>query len=290
MVLTSSDIENIVSFRATCRYHAALTDAFLQRRRDQILRTFIPDVAAFTDFLNNSNAVVSGSSALRLILAAADVTWDISDLDIYIPLSSGPDASAFFRRFGYSIIPYARPKTKYRCRKIRSVVAAVNGSRKIDIVVSCDGLPILPIFQFHSSVVMNYFTPTTIFCAYPALTLQFKGLINPMAFTRHQILPRRTLLALTKYAERGFEFASSGLAWSSSESHRCTQSLDCPLRARTSFDSACLSVSFSCPTLTPNTLVRRDREMFGWLLGGYHCRESERLFSPYVFYTPVRQM
>ncbi|KAG2090587.1 uncharacterized protein F5147DRAFT_586639 [Suillus discolor] len=161
--------------------------------------------------MHTSNAVISGSSTLRLILAVVDTTWPISDLDIYIPLSSGPSATEFFHRFGYDIIPYPRPKSKYGSKKVRSVVAAVKGSHKVDIVLSCDGRPILPIFQFHSTIVMNYFTPTTIFSAYPALTLQFKGLINPMACTHHHMLPPRTLRAVTKYANRGFEFASSGL-------------------------------------------------------------------------------
>ncbi|KAG2130954.1 uncharacterized protein EDB93DRAFT_1094604 [Suillus bovinus] len=287
MVLCFIDIQNIVVLCATCHQNAILTDSFLQRRRDRILRYFIPDVPAFMHFLKSSNAVISGSSALRLILAVADISWPISDLDIYILLSSGPSTTEFFHCFGYDIIPYPHPKTKYGCKKIWSVVAAVKGSQKIDIVLSCDGRPILPIFQFHSSIVMNYFTPTTIFSAYPALTLQFKGIINPMACTHHHMLPPRTMRALTKYVNRGFQFASSGLAWTCAENHTCTQTFDCPLHARTSFDSGCLNVSFSTPTCSSDIARCGSKEMYGWLLGGFYCQDLHYKFPPYVFYIPL---
>ncbi|KAI5981988.1 hypothetical protein F5J12DRAFT_695060, partial [Pisolithus orientalis] len=53
-----------------------------------------------------------------------------------------------------------------------------NGSHYTDVVVSKTMTTISPLFQFHSTAVMNFTTTDSIFCAYPGLALHKCALIN----------------------------------------------------------------------------------------------------------------
>ncbi|KAI6029122.1 hypothetical protein BKA83DRAFT_4047502, partial [Pisolithus microcarpus] len=80
-------------------------------------------------------------------------------------------------------------------------------SSKIDVIVSTNSSPISPIFQFHSTALINFITSTSIFCAYPQLTLQQLSLVNPFV-VYGQALKRSTLMALLKYNDRKIAYTS----------------------------------------------------------------------------------
>lgn len=65
---------------------------------------------------------------------------------------------------------------EYEGNEIERVITLGNSTHKIDVVVSRMSLSIAPIFQFHSSVVMNYVSVDTFFSAYPSLTMESIGL------------------------------------------------------------------------------------------------------------------
>ncbi|KIK22943.1 hypothetical protein PISMIDRAFT_47531, partial [Pisolithus microcarpus 441] len=57
----------------------------------------------------------------------------------------------------------------YANSKVASVIVISNGHTKIDIIISQTSAAISPIFQFHSTAVMNFVSADTIFCCYPNL-------------------------------------------------------------------------------------------------------------------------
>ncbi|KIO10314.1 hypothetical protein M404DRAFT_92271, partial [Pisolithus tinctorius Marx 270] len=62
---------------------------------------------------------------------------------------------------------------------IASVITWAKGNHHIDIIVSNTDVVVSPIFQFHSTVVMNFVSADHIFCAYPTLTLWGLSILNP---------------------------------------------------------------------------------------------------------------
>ncbi|KIN98976.1 hypothetical protein M404DRAFT_92790, partial [Pisolithus tinctorius Marx 270] len=53
-----------------------------------------------------------------------------------------------------------------------------NGHKLIDIIVSKTTSALSPIFQFHSTAIMNFFSANSLFCAYPSLTQCHHTMIN----------------------------------------------------------------------------------------------------------------
>ncbi|KIO08143.1 hypothetical protein M404DRAFT_108858, partial [Pisolithus tinctorius Marx 270] len=53
-----------------------------------------------------------------------------------------------------------------------------NGEKLIDVIISKTTSALSPIFQFHSTAVMNFFTANSLFCTYPLLTLHHCAMIN----------------------------------------------------------------------------------------------------------------
>lgn len=60
-------------------------------------------------------------------------------------------------------------------------------------------------FEFHSTVVINFFGGGVIFCAYPKLTLQYLARVNP-AVTYSRNMGMDTMDVMWKYILRGFHY------------------------------------------------------------------------------------
>lgn len=71
--------------------------------------------------------------------------------------------------------------------------------RVINIVVTSFPVAIAPIFMFHSTAVMNYFTSNAIVSAYPRMTADLGGLVNSCAFREDD----KTAGWFRKYKGRG---------------------------------------------------------------------------------------
>ncbi|KIN94092.1 hypothetical protein M404DRAFT_73349, partial [Pisolithus tinctorius Marx 270] len=129
-------------------------------------------------------AVISGSLALHMVLPANSCAWTPSDLDIYNAkacLSHFHHALTFSECLlaGYNVIRETRvDASSYNMSTIRSILTFSNGTHYIDVIVSKTSTALSPLFQFHSTAVMNFISADTIFCAYPNLTFNHCALIN----------------------------------------------------------------------------------------------------------------
>ncbi|KIO08013.1 hypothetical protein M404DRAFT_38544, partial [Pisolithus tinctorius Marx 270] len=130
--------------------------------------------------------------------------WSSSDLDIYVPYNSQPQLYNLLRKHQYNIVREGRTNhNDYSPSTIFTVTTFGNGQRHIDVVVSKTSSALSPIFQFHSTAVMNFFTADSLFCAYPSLTLHHRALINTASLRGRTFTPSH-MLALIKYKSRGF--------------------------------------------------------------------------------------
>ncbi|KAI6045831.1 hypothetical protein EDC04DRAFT_2531863, partial [Pisolithus marmoratus] len=147
--------------------------------------------------------IISGSTALYLLLPEHGTSWMPTDLDIYIPQGTSTLIQNQLKVEGYSTI--AEPTVNhlgYTYSHICHVVVISNGKRKIDLVVSRTSMALSPIFQFHSTTVMNFISADTVFCCYPQLTLCRLSMVNarPLYYSPH----KRTIIdGIRKYTARG---------------------------------------------------------------------------------------
>ncbi|KIO05049.1 hypothetical protein M404DRAFT_66704, partial [Pisolithus tinctorius Marx 270] len=182
---------------------------YLRHRLDMICSPFFPCTMHLTDMLSACDAIVSRSAALWMLLPANACNWSSSDLDIYVSFNSQPQLYNLLRKHHYNIIHEGRTnRNDYSPSTIFTVTTFGNGRKNIDVIVSRTSSALSPIFQFHSTAVMNFFTADSLFCVYPSLTLHHRALINT-ASLRNRTFPPSHMQALLKYKSHRFQFISS---------------------------------------------------------------------------------
>ncbi|KIO09006.1 hypothetical protein M404DRAFT_51775, partial [Pisolithus tinctorius Marx 270] len=193
--------------------------------------------------------------------------WTPSDLDIYVPLWQMCYLSMRLECEGYNVIrETCIEASPYNTTTIHSILTFSNGTHYIDVIVSKTSTALSPLFQFHSTAVMNFISTDTIFCAYPNLTFVHHVLINPHPIY-YGTLSFKTMAALQKYASRGFEFVEC------EEFHHLPYS--CRSIPHSLTDGGCLWVQISdlCHDLVKPADILKCLGVINvmWLLGGYVC-------------------
>ncbi|KAK7037916.1 hypothetical protein R3P38DRAFT_2515719, partial [Favolaschia claudopus] len=118
------------------------------------------------------------------------------------------------------------------------------GPHVINLMVMTSGNAAAAIFQFHSTIVMNYISGWGVFCAYPELTMSGKSIANPSALASERER-KRAIYCFDKYGERGIDHRgtlSDHKAWSS---HACGVDPSCPTTLRALHDSHSLFIPFA---------------------------------------------
>lgn len=169
-----------------------------------------------------------------------------------------------------------------------SVTKVTNGDVNIDVVESKSPSPFVPVFEFHTTVVMNFISADGFFSAYPSLTTERKALMNPLRIPDGRPTSK-TVLCYRKYHDRGYDLSLTPIAWEKEEVkwHACQRSYTCPQTLRSTFDRGCLFTSsrLVCEhdivedVITPRCF--KDRRAVIWNIGSESCygdRETLKLF------------
>ncbi|KAI6148100.1 hypothetical protein BKA82DRAFT_74516, partial [Pisolithus tinctorius] len=97
--------------------------------------------------------------------------WHPTNLNNYVPFQSQSLIAHLLVGQGYHLEqPASVDVAVYVGSSIHSVLTFLKGHYKIDIIVSVNVALIAPVFQFHTTAVMNFVSADCIFCAYPSLT------------------------------------------------------------------------------------------------------------------------
>ncbi|KAG1812784.1 uncharacterized protein BJ212DRAFT_1199556, partial [Suillus subaureus] len=155
--------------------------------------------------LQSTGAVISGSSALNIVQAKQGAV-NINDLDVYTTLPKFEQLLNFFEESeGYKVTDHFchPPPGPYNNTGIAKLIRLQKRTQKVDIIVTNLTLAAAPIFQFHSTVIMNFISAECIFCAYPMWTLNMAGLIHPRMY-KQDATNLTTISGLAKYMKRGF--------------------------------------------------------------------------------------
>lgn len=234
--------------------------------------------AALFDMLRSCDAVVSGSTALRILMPDVGIPWSPSDLDIYLPRHTLTVMLRRMQHEGYTII--AEPPVKrsgYNYSHVSRVLVVGNGQCTVDLVVSRTSTALSPIFQFHSTVVMNFVSADTVFCGYPTLTLRGLSMVNagPLYYSADK---RPILSAMQKYLLRGIRYVRCR------DQHSISQT--CKVTTRTLTDNASMWFNFETIPEASRTHTEVFR-LFGildlqWMLGGMPCGLESAFCRPRV--------
>ncbi|KAI6008576.1 hypothetical protein EDC04DRAFT_2515472, partial [Pisolithus marmoratus] len=156
--------------------------------------------------LCSCNAVISGSTALHILLLEQGTPWATDDLDIDVPQCTIMMLLNWLKFEGYFVIsnnPHGQQHYTYSL--VECVLVASNGECKINIVISGISTALSPIFQFHSTTVMNFISADTIFCCYPTLMLCHQMLVN-VGLLYHGMPNRGIIDPMCKYSSCGFYY------------------------------------------------------------------------------------
>lgn len=263
------NLAEVLCFSGTCRCYATISQRYIQYRRALLLKPFFANPNVAYSLLDACQTVLSGSCALHLLLPEAQTCWRPQDLDFYVSHTSVHSLLHNLKTHEYEI---SAVKTDlfdpYPNSHIHSVITLHHHSSKIDVIVSTNSSPVSPIFQFHSTALINFITSTSIFCAYPQLTLQQLSLVNPFV-VYGQALKRSTLMALLKYNDREIAYTSCAAIHNERE---CWKN-----HIRSVDDNICLWIPSTFPHSRPE-----KKYPIRWCLGGAVCRKMPPYIPPYV--------
>lgn len=264
-------LPDVCQFAHTSKLCYDVAQRYITYRRRLLTKPFFDNPDEIFRILAACNAVISGSSVLYLLLPERDILWKPGDLDIYV---CDKDLELLLRNLGscgyqVSTTEYGTDDP-YPYSHIQKIFTLHHQKSKIDVIVSKTSTPISPIFQYHSTVVMNFLTANSLFCAYPELTLQKKSIINPFA-VYGQALKRTTLQALLKYNKRGIQYTSCRHLHGNSQ---CWKE-----RLRSVDDELGLWIRNPSPETFPAT---QDFHTLKWSLGGSICNRLPAYAPPYI--------
>ncbi|KAI5981975.1 hypothetical protein EDD15DRAFT_2134073, partial [Pisolithus albus] len=203
-MLAYCDAGDLHRLRGTSVENAQLVQSYLQHRVRKVGARYFANGKVLQDLLHTCDAVVSGSTVLHILLPESGTAWTPVDLDIYVPQRTCMMMLRRLKVEGYSVVKEKVETTMgYPYLAVSRVIIVGNGQTTINVVVSRSATSISPIFQFHTTAVMNFFSADSIFCSYPNLTLRHLTMVNagPLYFGTMNLA---TIDAMTKYKARGF--------------------------------------------------------------------------------------
>ncbi|KIJ31918.1 hypothetical protein M422DRAFT_53146 [Sphaerobolus stellatus SS14] len=254
----------------------------MRRRFEATLGKYLSDPAGFGDVMRTHGAVVSGSSALNIMLGTS--SWSSKDLDIYVRKGETVSITTFLLRDGYTChcprfrepLQLLEPLVGYLSMLEDQHVRRILQFRKqtsngtvltIDIIESNTFSAISPITEFHCTAVMNYISGDAILCMYPILTGQGVAIMQD----RHA-KDRDTWIE--KYTSRGFRVMESV-----AELRRPCGSA-CPTAVRTLGDPESLYLNFDQAESTTSPFPgTQDASDFGWPIVHWTLGQSRFVYG-----------
>ncbi|KAH7906873.1 hypothetical protein BJ138DRAFT_1117192 [Hygrophoropsis aurantiaca] len=262
---------------------------YIRARRDESIRSFFGDIERFWEVLSEAQGVISGSTALKLVLAQWTIGWDAKDLDVYVPKDRGLPVIGFLATKGYNSVGEVEERYgDLHDQAISTIRHMQKDDKHIDIIESVSDSAIAPILRFHSTTVMNFFTAQFCFCAYPGLTTHYRATINYGCVLQARPSQRGHLvLCWKKYEERGYRFdevSSRSVAheWGTTarifedgaylSRHTCREDFECPHTIRSTTDDGCFWVDFGeSENESEQHYASPSMDPMFWLLGGKPC-------------------
>ncbi|KAK7001758.1 hypothetical protein R3P38DRAFT_3216045 [Favolaschia claudopus] len=211
------------------------------------------------------SVVITGSAVTSLVHGGPDFLPN--DLDFFAALGEGYIVVEWMRLAGYTVDREARCYGTTNRIRIIWWMTKPSSALKINIIECTSHNPLDAITTFHSTAVMNAWTGTGIWIAYPALTLSNVTMTSPFLLPLENVGLREHQTAwkvLHKYGSRGFQFQFGEY----NVPHICGQDYSCPATLRNTHDAGCLFLPFPKGRLE---VCYRPSHITRWSLRGAGC-------------------
>ncbi|KAF6741796.1 hypothetical protein DFP72DRAFT_832142 [Ephemerocybe angulata] len=228
--------EGLVAFSATDNESRRNCKRTMRVRVENVLSAFGLEYTKTMKAMKEHGAVISGSSALRVLFAEG---FEPGDIDFYV----GRKGSAGFQAWIESESMYredvGKPPTepddwysagRHGIREVKWLKESETG-KKMNVVTTQDVCPISVILQFYTTLSMNIISWAGVGCAYPSLTTKRMGVLVGRELAENRRVQRR----IQKAAERGFLIVSTWKDDAVTEAlgpHQCLKGRTCPRGVR----------------------------------------------------------
>lgn len=197
-----------------------------------MLAQFTRKPALFLDMMKRADAVISGSAALSIFFPSAFIPHD---LDLYVASGNRDIVWDHLIYLGYQALTFEyinedelHEKGDYDGLSLTDDHVFINGDSTIKLFIVSSGNAASPMLASHSTLLMNFISYYGIYCAYPRMTLNRRGLINAEDNVEEDDLPEDIASCITKYRARGFDFHRTCMTGFDTDKHRCGRSKECP--------------------------------------------------------------
>lgn len=295
MVMSCLPLSELLFLAAACHCMNSLMWDYALCRFHRLSSRFENDSRSFCIQLCDSNVVISGSFALFFIFVIDDSSWFPHNVDVYVARENFQNLSQGLQQSGFTSVSMVIADRCYPGNEVAWVVCVSNllAGRAINVMVTRSPSPISLLFQFHSSLVMNYISVDTFFSTYPTLSSRAVGFPNPLLDFRKQYTTYM-LLSYEKYRLHGFRVWSPSAIWVNDliwcvfvschanvlrsciarrgYGHICGHSKECPNTCRSSLDHGCLLVVIEEVSISGCVCrLGVERQQISWLLCEERC-------------------
>jgi hypothetical protein len=271
MILEELTLPDLICFADTRRENAVSVSEYMDGQHKMLLQTFVEDIRGFNELLDATGTVISGSSALHLFQAKVNAL-KLGDMDLYVTHEFEEEVINYLKTTEkYKVEHKSERKEEYDSAAIKKIFKLEREGKKMDVIITDWASSIIPILQFHSTVVMNYITARSVVSLYPNWTKENKGLVNPRMYLENTT-NLRTVIALMKYANRGYNLSAEPFDLGI---HNCDMNGYCPRSFRNTIDEDTLHWDFKkIKTMGETVVACQDMAVVTWQLGGEDCEEE----------------
>lgn len=210
--LSLKDIENLAK---TCHNLHNLCQKIPSHRIHCLLKAWFSSSSLLAGILRDTGAIIAGSAILSILCPG---NWLPGDLDFIISEQHTPKLLEFIKAEGYELTPEANqdylPDGLIQFKRLCYQKKTPEGCLQVDLSVLLNpgNTPRDFIFQYHSSVVINYYDGKRLYCLYPTLTFNNILCRNRTRLHTPNMPITTTLLGIEKrieklvqkYVDRGF--------------------------------------------------------------------------------------
>ncbi|KAH6876921.1 hypothetical protein BKA70DRAFT_1025738, partial [Coprinopsis sp. MPI-PUGE-AT-0042] len=191
-VLAGMNIQELDALRDVPNVNSDAVQVLSDRVSLELMKWGLP-AAETLKRLNETDSVISGSFALKAVLASS---FTPGDIDIYCPRGRSEEVLLFLKDNGYE--DETRGLRKFPSNSTISVEGDFDAhydgldtgieqiyllvhqgmGKKINVITSFLSSALIPILLFHSTLLMNWISHDGITCLYPELTLRRRGAVK----------------------------------------------------------------------------------------------------------------
>ncbi|KAK7019258.1 hypothetical protein R3P38DRAFT_2975646, partial [Favolaschia claudopus] len=234
--------------------------------------------------LRLTRSAISGSTMLPILL---DLKFKPNDLDVYANEQGGEVMLAHMHDEEEFKSVKTIESTGSSYTRILRIHWLVKEDHLVNLIIVPDDNPVVAIFHFHSTIVMNCLTGYGVFCAYPALTLNRKSISNTGVLHTDESR-RRADICYTKYISRGIEHQPHLRHHGRWAHHQCGADKSCPATIRSMHDEESLWIGLpSVVGVGREQAVYNNSESVIWSLGGWECSPTRHYNMTTTISVPI---